>query len=145
MAITTNRACGAWLSRSSARFDVRGLGVVLALAALLACLVYAEQRGERSTLSLAELERVETPLMSCDKQPIGLGDHLWCEAPDSPLCLPALPASGHVELWDHAPYALFVDPPPAALIGEWVSWSRPEPEARPRSRASARLERPPRA
>lgn len=145
MAITTNRACVAWLARSRAHFDVRGLGVVLALTALFACLMCAELGSESSMLSLQELERAETTLMSCDKQSTGTGAHLWCEAPDSPLCLPALPASGHVELWDHAPYALFVEPEPAAQIGVWVTWTRPEASARPRSRASARLERPPRA
>jgi hypothetical protein len=145
MAITTDRACGARLSRSgAARFDVRGLRVVLALAALLACWAFAEHRHGDAMLSLAELERAETVLMSCDRQPVGVSDHLWCEAPNSPLCLPALPASGHIELWDHPPCALLFNPPPEALIGQWVTWPRPEPATRPRSRAGARLERPPR-
>jgi hypothetical protein len=123
-----------------------GMGAALTLVTLLTCLVWAELR-EPPSLSLEALTQGdELALMSCDRQADrGTSDLLWCADPDSPLCLPALPTSQHVELWDRAPVALVSSPVIPPQVGTWLTWPRPTPEQAPGSRESVRLERPPRA
>lgn len=133
MAIPTSKACA--LCR----------GAALTLVTLFACLVYVELR-EAPGLSLAALSQVEPTLMSCDRSAdFGAGDLLWCADPDSPLCLPALPPSAQVELWDRTPVTLASAEESPPRVGVLLNWPRPQPEARPPSRPCSRLERPPRA
>jgi len=136
MALTTNRLIAL------------SLGAALIMGTLVVCLTYAGMR-EPAALSLRDLEHNQTTLMSCDRDdgPLGGAELLWCADPSSPLCLPALPPSGHIELADAPPLALFAHHFVVAPAPSWSlpSWKRPQPGERPRSRDRARLERPPRA
>ena|GEM_PF-3609125 len=145
MVISTNRSKRVG---SSASASVTLLGAALILTTVLTCLAYAGMR-EGAALSLRDLESDESTLMSCahDDAPLSGAELLWCADPSSPLCLPAQPASGHIELADTPPVAfwdLAVAVPEAV---SWVlpGWERPAPVARPRTLDSSRLERPPRA
>jgi hypothetical protein len=136
MAIPTNKA-----------FVALGMGAALTMVTLLACLICADLR-EGHTLSLQELGRGETTLMSCarDDNATGSGELLWCGDASSPLCLPALPATGQVDLGE-GPLAVLLTPnlaqrPPTFT---WLTWKRPSPARTPVSRVPERLERPPRA
>jgi hypothetical protein len=122
-------------------------GAALTLVTLLACLLYVELR-EGPTLTLREWERSQATLMSCARGDVPLSasdDLMWCADGASPLCLPAVPASAHVELSHGVRATLFTlpsltDPP----VGVLIPWQRPTPEAHPAFRERQRLERPPR-
>lgn len=136
------------MATSTNRLVTLSLGAVLTLATLVACLSYAGMR-EGPSLSLKDLEHSQTVLMSCAREdgPLSGAELLWCADASSPLCLPALPASERVELFDAPPiavphYQLEISP---MLSWALPSWERPLPEERPRSQDRARLERPPRA
>ena len=135
------------MATSTNRLVTLSLGAVLTLATLVACLAYASMRGGPS-LSLRDLEGRQTTLMSCarDDGPLSGAELLWCADASSPLCLPALPASGHVELSDAPPIALqhYELEVPPVLSWALPSWERPLPMERPRSQDRARQERPPR-
>ncbi len=134
------------MALSTNRLIALSLGAALIMGTLVVCL--AGMR-EASALSLRDLEYSQTTLMSCDRDdgPLGGGELLWCADPSSPLCLPALPPSGHIELADAPPLAFFAHGPAVAPAASWSlpSWERPLPSERPRSCVRARLERPPRA
>ncbi|MFT3927396.1 MAG: hypothetical protein QM778_32985 [Myxococcales bacterium] len=146
MVTSTNRS--KWAS-SPASVMISLLGATLILTTVIACLGFAGVREGSTPLSLRDLERSQTTLMSCarDEGPLSGAELLWCADPSSPLCLPALPASGHIELGDTAPLALWslALPMPERLAWTLPSWQRPAPVDRPRSLDPTRLERPPRA
>jgi hypothetical protein len=135
------------MASSTNRLITLCLGAALIMGTLVVCLTYAGMR-DGPALSLRELERSQTTLMSCDRDggPLSGAELLWCAEGDSPLCLPALPASGHIELADAPPLAFFASTHAIAPTHSWdlPSWDRPRPSERPRSSDRARLERPPR-
>jgi hypothetical protein len=124
------------------------MGAALTLATALLCLACTSLR-ESAGLKLSELERSQATLMSCarDTGPLSSSELLWCADASSPLCLPALPASGHIELSDAPPCALRSPLAPTTLVFSWIErgWHRPLPLDTPSARHGGRLERPPRA
>jgi hypothetical protein len=135
------------MATSTNRLVALSLGAALTMVTLVACLAYAGMRDGPS-LSLRDLERSQTILMSCAREdgPLSGAELLWCADASSPLCLPALPASGHIELSDATPIALWSHELEIASTLAWAlpTWERPRPIERPRSEDRARLERPPR-
>jgi hypothetical protein len=121
------------------------VGAALTAVTLLACLLYADFREGRA-LSLQQLAHGEAVLMSCartDSAPSH--EPLWCTDTSSPLCLPALPGSQHIDLWDSPPAILVTQLPAEAHAYVWLTWPRPQPTLPPVTRDGERIERPPRA
>ena len=122
-----------------------GLGAAIAVLVALACLAYAGSRDARP-LSLAELSRTETLLMSCDESATSSAEPLWCADPSAPQCAPAAPDAPHVllaggpNLWLQ-PLAL----PTSHHAYVVMPWPKPRTESVLARIDQARLERPPRA
>jgi hypothetical protein len=118
------------------------LGAALAALTALAC-VWVTDAADPPTVSLSELQRSESVLMSCDA-PVSAG-LMWCADPDSPQCIPALPQPPRPELWDRTDVTL---PSVASLPRrDWVFMTWPEHVILdlPGRSPDQRLERPPRA
>lgn len=125
-----------------------GMGAALIAATLAFCLAYAGL-CDGPSLSLRELESGHSTLMSCarDEGPLSSAELLWCSDSDSPLCSPALPLSGHIELSDAPPIAQTSVVPwiaEARPLGELPGWSRPQSQSLPPQGSATRHERPPR-
>ena len=123
----------------------RALGCGAALAVLTAalCLAFAAGR-DAEPLSLADLARAESIVMSCDES-FSTAEPLWCADPTSPQCSPAAPDVPRIDLGDRVDLWL---PPAIADSVQHVytldAWPRPIAVTVHGRNEHARLERPPR-
>jgi hypothetical protein len=121
-----------------------GIGAGLALLTALLCLAVTSAR-EPATISLAELSRLDSPLMSCAPTDAAPDGPLWCSDPSSPHCIPAAPERQRLELADRPDLALIATAPVAQPTFVVVPWPAIEPDVRDGRAAVHPLERPPRA
>lgn len=124
----------------------RALGWGAAWAALTAalCLAFAASR-DPTPLSLADLARNESIVMSCDES-FSTAEPLWCGDPSSPQCIPAAPDVPRIDLGDRVDLWL-----PPAIAGSTprvytlCSWPEPITTTLHGRADRDRVERPPRA
>lgn len=121
-----------------------GCGAAMAALAALACLAFVASR-DAPTLSLSELARTESIVMSCDDAPLPSAEPLWCADPNSPQCSPAAPDAPRIELSDRVdlwfPDAVALAPVRVVALNPWPASKTDDRVGR---LAHARLERPPR-
>ena len=119
------------------------------IATGLVCLAIAvawwvAARSAQPELSLRELARAGSVLMSCADDGGPVGEPLWCADPDSPHCIPALPTAPRADVW-HDPIGVL--PPLASLpclrVGDLMAWPKPRTLSLASLKLPQRLDRPP--